>query len=373
MRADIKGAASAAPASADSDLAAASISKVEATAQTFATPISKFGEHASDLPIAKPGGDPSLAVGNCVGFQDRDEFAGLCQKADWMTPAPQTPMAASKADRGGSDQPLDSMSRYEPALQGSQGVMVPPEHQVDGRPAIGVRRPSEDADAKSACDGASLTDRPSDHYISADVNKLGSTQSGKSLPQEASMDSYSFGRDFVERSRQSESDVFPQQDHRHTLDKEGQSGGVFDNAPSARGFLNSAVTHPVGISSHEAARNGELKGGPAPVSPGAGLRRNTVHGSREIESLDVASIPAPENHVAGVPEDLLKLTFAIQHNPNCPSQWLVRLPGKSGSIDMKPYRDLIGIVPHQTGDILGFGKTLDEAARAALAASEVKP
>lgn len=82
--------------------------------------------------------------------------------------------------------------------------------------------------------------------------------------------------------------------------------------------------------------------------------------------------PAPETKMV-VPEDLLNLTFAIQYNPNCPSQWLVRLPGKSGSIDMKPYRDLIGIVPHQTGDVLGFGKTLDEAARAALAASEVKP
>ncbi|MBO0141454.1 hypothetical protein JZX87_09795 [Agrobacterium sp. Ap1] len=77
------------------------------------------------------------------------------------------------------------------------------------------------------------------------------------------------------------------------------------------------------------------------------------------------SNPAPVAQMV-VPEELLKLTFAIQYNPNCPSPWLVRLPGKSGSIDMKPYRDLIGIVPHQTGDVLGFGKTLEEAARAAL-------
>jgi hypothetical protein len=77
--------------------------------------------------------------------------------------------------------------------------------------------------------------------------------------------------------------------------------------------------------------------------------------------------PAPE--IAAIrevlPPELLKLTFAIQHNPNCPSPWLVRLPGKSGAIDMKPYGDPLGLVRHQTGDILGFGKTLEEAARAA--------
>ncbi|RVH87783.1 hypothetical protein CN204_04440 [Sinorhizobium meliloti] len=67
--------------------------------------------------------------------------------------------------------------------------------------------------------------------------------------------------------------------------------------------------------------------------------------------------------------ELCKRTFAIQHNPNCRAPWLVRLPGK-GPIDMKPYADGLGFVRHQTGDILGFGKTLDEAARAALLAGE---
>jgi hypothetical protein len=70
-----------------------------------------------------------------------------------------------------------------------------------------------------------------------------------------------------------------------------------------------------------------------------------------------------------VPAKLLRLTFAVQHNPNCPAPWLVRLPGKSGTIDMKPYRDVIGIVKHETGDRLGFGKTFGEAARSALTAS----
>ena len=62
------------------------------------------------------------------------------------------------------------------------------------------------------------------------------------------------------------------------------------------------------------------------------------------------------------------LTFAVQHNPNCPSPWLVRLPGKTGSVDLKHYGDALGFTQSQTGDILGFGKTFDEAAEAALAA-----
>ncbi|MGO8242996.1 hypothetical protein [Rhizobium johnstonii] len=65
------------------------------------------------------------------------------------------------------------------------------------------------------------------------------------------------------------------------------------------------------------------------------------------------------------PTELLTLTFAVQHNPNCPSPWLVRLPG-NGPIDMLPYGDPLGRVRHQTGDILGFGKTFGEAARVAL-------
>ena len=68
---------------------------------------------------------------------------------------------------------------------------------------------------------------------------------------------------------------------------------------------------------------------------------------------------------AAIPTDLLGHTFAIQYNPNCPSPWLVRLCGKSAIIDMKPYSSF---TPGEelTGDILGFGKTIEEAARAAL-------
>lgn len=80
-----------------------------------------------------------------------------------------------------------------------------------------------------------------------------------------------------------------------------------------------------------------------------------------------------ELEAAQVPDELTKLTFAVQHNPNCPSPWLVRLPG-NGPIDMLPYGDPLGLVRHQTGDILGFGKTFGEAARAALStAPESKP
>lgn len=69
-------------------------------------------------------------------------------------------------------------------------------------------------------------------------------------------------------------------------------------------------------------------------------------------------------------ETLGNLTFATQHNPLCPSPYLVRLPGKSGIIDMKPYSDGLGLRRHATGDILGFGKTMFEAAAKALAAKE---
>jgi len=62
---------------------------------------------------------------------------------------------------------------------------------------------------------------------------------------------------------------------------------------------------------------------------------------------------------------IMKLTFAVQHNPNCPSPWLVRLPGDRLYIDLKPYSSLTE-PDERTGDILGFGKTFSEAADAAL-------
>ncbi|BCB21979.1 hypothetical protein [Bosea sp. ANAM02] len=73
-----------------------------------------------------------------------------------------------------------------------------------------------------------------------------------------------------------------------------------------------------------------------------------------------------------VPAEFRALTFAVQHNPNCPSPWLVRLPGKgAGSIDMKAYGVTgsgLGLIPHETKDALGFGKTFASAGAAALQA-----
>lgn len=73
-----------------------------------------------------------------------------------------------------------------------------------------------------------------------------------------------------------------------------------------------------------------------------------------------------ERHV--VPAWLAKETFAIQYNPNCPSRYLVRLPGfLSGSIDMKSYyRE----PPEGTKDALGFGNSIVEAAVKAKAEQE---
>ncbi|MBI2062249.1 MAG: hypothetical protein HYT64_00945 [Candidatus Yanofskybacteria bacterium] len=57
-------------------------------------------------------------------------------------------------------------------------------------------------------------------------------------------------------------------------------------------------------------------------------------------------------------ERLNKETYVVEHSPNCPSPFLVRLVGpESGVIDKKYY--------DETNDILGFGKTLEEAAQAA--------
>lgn len=65
----------------------------------------------------------------------------------------------------------------------------------------------------------------------------------------------------------------------------------------------------------------------------------------------------PKSAPETIPDWLLAKTFAVQHNPNCPKPFLVRLPGKSAALDMLPY--------DKTGDILGFGDTLREAAESA--------
>jgi hypothetical protein len=59
-----------------------------------------------------------------------------------------------------------------------------------------------------------------------------------------------------------------------------------------------------------------------------------------------------------VPDWLLKKTFCAEYSPNC--VWLVRLPGKSAVIDKRSH------IKNETGDALGFGVTLEEAANAAL-------
>ncbi len=72
-------------------------------------------------------------------------------------------------------------------------------------------------------------------------------------------------------------------------------------------------------------------------------------------------------------ERLYKVTFVVQHNPNCPHPFLVRLCGiMAGNIDMKPYgaisfHPLFGSVAPRdlTKDIIGSGTTLAEAARKA--------
>lgn len=64
-------------------------------------------------------------------------------------------------------------------------------------------------------------------------------------------------------------------------------------------------------------------------------------------------------------------TYVIQYNSNCPSPFLVRLPGRSGFIDLKSYSGgPAGVGDHRTGDVLGFGRTLKEAAASAVETAE---
>lgn len=65
-----------------------------------------------------------------------------------------------------------------------------------------------------------------------------------------------------------------------------------------------------------------------------------------------------------VPEWLTRDTFALQYNTNCPSPFLVRLIGQGkGALDLQPYAG-----EGRTGDALGFGATIEEAAQRAFEA-----
>lgn len=81
-----------------------------------------------------------------------------------------------------------------------------------------------------------------------------------------------------------------------------------------------------------------------------------------------SALSAQVQDVAGL-ERLRDVAYAVQHNPNCPAKYLVRLVGKSGRIDLKPYGNHFPSVKRETGDVLGFGKTIDEAIDNALAAA----
>lgn len=58
--------------------------------------------------------------------------------------------------------------------------------------------------------------------------------------------------------------------------------------------------------------------------------------------------------------ELGKLTYAVEHNPNCPSRFRIRIVGRlAGVLDFQ--------LPPKTNDVFGHGKTLENAARNALA------
>lgn len=65
-----------------------------------------------------------------------------------------------------------------------------------------------------------------------------------------------------------------------------------------------------------------------------------------------------------VSKEMLGKTFAVQHNPNCPSAFMVRLPGKSAVIDLK--------LVTETKDVFGYGHTLVEACKNAVESKKQK-
>lgn len=67
-----------------------------------------------------------------------------------------------------------------------------------------------------------------------------------------------------------------------------------------------------------------------------------------------------------IPDWLLEKTFCVEYSPNCVKKWLVRLAGKSAVIDKRQYALTRDGSEEITGDALGFGDTLEEAATAAL-------
>ncbi len=77
-----------------------------------------------------------------------------------------------------------------------------------------------------------------------------------------------------------------------------------------------------------------------------------------IQKLTAVTVPVP----------LLERTHCVEYSPNCPSRWLVRLPGRSAVIDKLPYLGMDRA--RMTADALGFGSTLEEAATAAIKAKE---
>jgi hypothetical protein len=64
--------------------------------------------------------------------------------------------------------------------------------------------------------------------------------------------------------------------------------------------------------------------------------------------------------------ELNKLTYEVQHSPNCKEPFLVRLIARGNAIlDRKPHQ--------QTKDICGYGKTLRQAAEKALKKKSQQP
>lgn len=239
-----KGAALAAPTR--PERAAAPISKFEAAAQMLDASISKFEERASDLPIAKSGGDATVGRCDSTVFQNGAEVVVSCHEGYCRAPVPENQSVPGPVDGfkafTPSSEPLRKNVSHIRAIKGpeiGQGCLTPffedlgstlvrqhrgidmhndlreiaraqsslsrreiddtseverlaeketpasPETNVykRGRPAAGVSWPSNNTREMTACEDASIANMPAVDHSSADENILHNAHSEQPTPQ----------------------------------------------------------------------------------------------------------------------------------------------------------------------------------------------
>lgn len=154
------------------------------------------------------------------------------------------------------------------------------EPYLDGRPAIGVRRPSEATDENILCDGASLSNSTAHDHISEDVNTPSGTLSEKPSPKMRETDiSNRWGEGQIHtKSERAE----PEQDHKKTSETRGFPKHVASQGSS---FLSTRARHGVDASHETKSVLGPVDGFKAFTPSSEPFRENVS---------DIGAIKGPE-------------------------------------------------------------------------------